>query len=142
VRRILRVKFRLGLFDPARPLADDARDGLAEHRAIAREAVRKSLVLLKNDGVLPLRAKTRVLVAGPAADDIGLQSGGWTLSWQGEGNTNADFPMRSRSMPGWPKRCRPPAAPPCSARTDASRKSPTWPWWCLARRPMPKAWAM
>jgi beta-glucosidase len=93
VRRILRVKFRLGLFDPARPLADDARVmGSPEHRAIAREAVRKSLVLLKNDGVLPLRAKARVLVAGPAADDIGLQSGGWTLSWQGEGNTNADFP--------------------------------------------------
>ena len=93
VRRILRVKFRLGLFDPARPLADDARVmGSPEHRAIAREAVRKSMVLLKNDGVLPLRAKARVLVAGPAADDIGLQSGGWTLSWQGEGNTNADFP--------------------------------------------------
>ncbi|WP_179563111.1 glycoside hydrolase family 3 protein [Sphingomonas sp. R3G8C] len=93
VRRILRVKFRLGLFDPARPLAgQDGVLGSPAHRALAREAVRKSLVLLKNDGVLPVRANARVLVAGPAADDIGLQSGGWTLSWQGEGNTNADFP--------------------------------------------------
>jgi beta-glucosidase len=56
------------------------------------EAVRKSQVLLKNDkGLLPLSPGGRYLVAGPAADDIGLQSGGWTVSWQGTGNTNADF---------------------------------------------------
>jgi beta-glucosidase len=93
VRRILRVKFDAGLFDPARPF--EARTnviGAPEHRAIAREAVRKSLVLLKNEGVLPIRASARVLVAGPGADNISQQSGGWTLSWQGEGNTNADFP--------------------------------------------------
>jgi beta-glucosidase len=54
--------------------------------------VRKSLVLLKNDGVLPIRASARILVAGDGADDIGKQAGGWTLSWQGTGNTNADFP--------------------------------------------------
>ncbi len=60
---------------------------------VAREAVRKSLVLLKNTGaLLPLRATAHVLVAGAAADDIGRQCGGWTLSWQGTGNTNADFP--------------------------------------------------
>ena len=93
VRRILRVKAGLGLFDPARPWTNrDGVIGSAEHRAIAREAVRKSLVLLKNDGVLPLKADANLLVAGRAADDIGLQSGGWTLSWQGDGNTNADFP--------------------------------------------------
>jgi beta-glucosidase len=93
VRRILRVKMKLGLFDAARPYEDKpGMIGAPEHRAIAREAVRKSLVLLKNDGVLPIKASANVLVAGDAADDIGRQSGGWTLSWQGDGNTNADFP--------------------------------------------------
>ncbi len=93
VRRILRVKFRLGLFDPARPYAGRAELlGSPAHRAIAREAVRKSLVLLKNQGVLPIRSSANVLVAGPGANNIAMQSGGWTLSWQGEGNTNADFP--------------------------------------------------
>ncbi len=93
VRRILRVKMKLGLFDPARPYeAQPQQLGSAAHRAIAREAVAKSLVLLKNDGVLPIKASANILVAGDAADDIGRQSGGWTLSWQGDGNTNADFP--------------------------------------------------
>ncbi|KHL24645.1 1,4-beta-D-glucan glucohydrolase [Croceibacterium mercuriale] len=93
VRRILRVKHRLGLFDTARPFADrPGVIGAPAHRAIAREAVRQSLVLLKNDGVLPLRPDAKLLVAGTHADDIGLQSGGWTLSWQGDGNSNADFP--------------------------------------------------
>ncbi|TWB59658.1 exo-1,4-beta-glucosidase [Nitrospirillum viridazoti] len=94
VRRILRVKAKLGLFDPARPF--ELKDGVignAEHRALAREAVRKSLVLLKNNGqVLPLKAKSHVLVVGEAADEIGRQTGGWTLSWQGTGNKNSDFP--------------------------------------------------
>ena len=66
--------------------------GSPEHRALAREAVRKSLVLLKNEGVLPIRPSAHVLVAGTAADNIAQQSGGWTLSWQGDGNSNADFP--------------------------------------------------
>jgi beta-glucosidase len=93
VRRILRVKFRLGLFDGARPY-DGRLDlvGSAGHRALGREAVRKSLVLLKNDGVLPIRASARVLVTGPAADDIGMQCGGWTIGWQGTGNKKKDFP--------------------------------------------------
>ena len=95
VRRILRVKAKLGLFDPARPW--EGRPGVlasAEHRALAREAVRKSLVLLKSNGrVLPLRASARVLVTGFGADDIGLQSGGWTLSWQGGEHRNSDFPQ-------------------------------------------------
>jgi beta-glucosidase len=93
VRRILRVKMKLGLFDPARPWAGKPGViGSPAHRALAREAVAKTLVLLKNDGILPLRASANILVTGPAADDIGMQSGGWTLSWQGDGNTNADFP--------------------------------------------------
>ncbi|MCC2976809.1 exo 1,3/1,4-beta-D-glucan glucohydrolase [Sphingomonas sp. PL-96] len=93
VRRILRVKAKLGLFDAARPYETRPQAiGSAEHRAVAREAVAKSLVLLKNSGVLPIKASANILVAGDAANDIGRQSGGWTLSWQGDGNTNADFP--------------------------------------------------
>lgn len=93
VRRILRVKFKAGLFDPARPFENRADViGSPAHRALAREAVRKSLVLLKNDGVLPVRSSANILVVGSAADNIPQQSGGWSLSWQGDGNTNADFP--------------------------------------------------
>jgi beta-glucosidase len=93
VRRILRVKVKTGLFAGPRPDAGHFdRLGAPDHRALAREAVRKSLVLLKNDGVLPIKANAHVLVAGDGADDIGKQSGGWTYSWQGTGNTNADFP--------------------------------------------------
>jgi beta-glucosidase len=98
VTRILRVKLRAGLFEKgrpsSRPLASKTAElGSPEHRALAREAVRKSIVLLKNDNcLLPLTPKANVLVAGDGADDIGKQSGGWTISWQGTGNTNADFP--------------------------------------------------
>ncbi|XXT20962.1 exo 1,3/1,4-beta-D-glucan glucohydrolase [Sorangium sp. So ce429] len=102
VTRILRVKMRAGLLGPraskgapsTRPVAGDAALLAApEHRAVAREAVRKSLVLLKNKGgVLPLSKSMNVLVAGKTADNIQNQSGGWTLTWQGTGNTNADFP--------------------------------------------------
>jgi beta-glucosidase len=93
VRRILRVKVKAGLFRNERPIEGDLSVlGSPGHRALAREAVRKSLVLLKNEGgVLPIRAGARVLVAG-TADDIGQASGGWTLTWQGTGNSNADFP--------------------------------------------------
>lgn len=99
VARILRVKMRAGLFTnlppSQRPYAGDF--GLLaaeEHKAVAREAVRKSLVLLKNEEqLLPLSPSLNVLVAGDGADDIGKQSGGWTLSWQGLGNSNEDFPQ-------------------------------------------------
>jgi len=98
VARILRVKLRAGLFDKgrpsSRPLANQsALLGAPEHRAIAREAVRKSLVLLKNEGgLLPLRPQMKVMVCGDGADNLGKQAGGWTLTWQGTGNSNGDFP--------------------------------------------------
>lgn len=98
VRRILRVKTVAGMFKrPAPKQRSDAGDftrlGSAEHRALAREAVRKSLVLLKNDrGILPLNPHASILVAGEAADSIGAQTGGWTIDWQGDHNSNRDFP--------------------------------------------------
>jgi beta-glucosidase len=98
VRRILRVKLRAHMFEKpapsARPYARQfALLGSPEHRAVAREAVRKSLVLLKNSRqLLPLSPQANVLVAGDGADNIAKQSGGWTITWQGTGLTNADFP--------------------------------------------------
>ena len=142
VRRILRVKFKAGLFDGPSPAAGRFDQlGSPAHRAIAREAVRKSLVLLKNDGgVLPIRASAQVLVAGDGADDIGKQSGGWTLNWQGVGNKNSDFPHgqsicvgdrrggagRRRHRSNWP-------------RTARSNAGPTWPSSCSAKTPTPNS---
>jgi len=96
VSRILRVKFTMGLFEDPLPDPRLAKElGSKEHRAIAREAVRKSLVLLKNSkkggehkdqpGMLPLSKNAKkVLVAGTHAHDLGNQCGGWTIKWQGE----------------------------------------------------------
>jgi beta-glucosidase len=106
VTRILRVKYRAGLFErgrpSSRPLANKtALIGAPEHRAVARQAVRESLVLLKNErNLLPLKRKTKVLVVGDGADNIGQQAGGWTVSWQGTGNTNADFPGATSILQG------------------------------------------
>ncbi|WP_345561720.1 glycoside hydrolase family 3 N-terminal domain-containing protein [Nonomuraea rosea] len=90
VRRILTKKFELGLFE--KPLTDrsyTATVGSAAHRALAREAVAKSQVVLKNSGnLLPLAATGgKIFVAGKSADNIGYQSGGWTISWQGSSGT-------------------------------------------------------
>ena len=98
VRRILRVKLRLGLFEAGKPSQRAVGGkyellGAPEHRAVARQAVRESLVLLKNQNqVLPLKPGIKLLVAGDAADDVGRQSGGWTLNWQGTGTKRVDFP--------------------------------------------------
>jgi beta-glucosidase len=103
VARILRSKYRAGIMDSPkpsrRPLAGKkALFAAPDHIALARQAVRESAVLIKNNPaanakpLLPLHPKQRILVVGPAADDIGRQSGGWTLSWQGTGTTNDDFP--------------------------------------------------
>jgi beta-glucosidase len=98
VARILRVKLRAGVFESgkpsSRPLAGQLdKLGSPESRAVARQAVRESLVLLKNEGgTLPLKAGQRLLVAGDGADSFMKQSGGWTLTWQGTGLKREDFP--------------------------------------------------
>ena len=98
VRRILRVKINSGIFEKpkpsARPMAGKTELlGSEEHRNVAREAVRKSQVLLKNNNqTLPLSAGSKIHVVGKGADFIGKFSGGWTLSWQGGEYDNAEFP--------------------------------------------------
>ena len=107
VSRILRVKLRAGLFDKPSPAkrqfsGKTALIGSEAHRDIARQAVRESLVLLKNnDGILPLSPKMNILIAGDAANNIGKQSGGWTITWQGTNNQNSDFPGGSSIYDGF-----------------------------------------
>jgi beta-glucosidase len=75
--------------------------GSPEHRGLAREAVRESLVLLKNEGgLLPLRPDSRLMIVGAKSDDIGAQCGGWSLTWQGTGNSNARFPAGQSILAG------------------------------------------
>ncbi|MBP7462033.1 MAG: glycoside hydrolase family 3 C-terminal domain-containing protein [Candidatus Delongbacteria bacterium] len=93
VRRILRIKFQLGLFE--NPMADRRllrETGSAEHRRVARCCVRESVVLLKNQaGILPLpKTLSHLLVAGKCAHDLGNQCGGWTISWYGESGFHTD----------------------------------------------------
>lgn len=98
VTRILRVKLRAGLFEKGKPSEGKFAGrqqiiGHPKHRAVAQQAVRESLVLLKNNNsVLPIAANSKVLIAGQAADDLVMQSGGWTVTWQGDQTTNSDFP--------------------------------------------------
>src|SRR4029079_15185984 len=87
VQRVLRIKYEMGVF--AQPFTDPALTesiGSVVHRQIARECVRQSLVLLKNENnALPLSKNlTHLSVLGKAADDLGMQCGGWTISWQGD----------------------------------------------------------
>ncbi len=96
VTRILTVKIRAGLFEAGlpskRPGVARANLGSAAHQAVGREAVRKSLVLLKNDnGLLPFNPRRHIAVVGEAANSMAQQTGGWTLSWQGDDNANAEF---------------------------------------------------
>jgi len=93
VRRILRAKFRAGRMDNPAGIGNTVKNkygdiGSAAHRAIAREAVRKSLVLLKNDNALPISKTAKVFVTGSHADVPSYQCGGWTLGWQGAVNTD------------------------------------------------------
>jgi beta-glucosidase len=98
VSRILRVKIRAGLFEIGKPstrkhAGSKSIVGSTKHRDLARQAVRESLVLLKNkNNILPIKANSNVLITGSAADNIAQQSGGWSLTWQGTGNKNSDFP--------------------------------------------------
>nr|3USZ_A Chain A, Exo-1,3/1,4-beta-glucanase [Pseudoalteromonas sp. BB1]3UT0_A Chain A, Exo-1,3/1,4-beta-glucanase [Pseudoalteromonas sp. BB1]3UT0_B Chain B, Exo-1,3/1,4-beta-glucanase [Pseudoalteromonas sp. BB1]3UT0_C Chain C, Exo-1,3/1,4-beta-glucanase [Pseudoalteromonas sp. BB1]3UT0_D Chain D, Exo-1,3/1,4-beta-glucanase [Pseudoalteromonas sp. BB1] len=106
VRRFLRAKIRWGVFTKSKPSARPESQhpqwlGAAEHRTLAREAVRKSLVLLKNnESILPIKASSRILVAGKGANAINMQAGGWSVSWQGTDNTNSDFPNATSIFSG------------------------------------------
>ena len=103
VTRILRVKLRAGVFDGKKP-SQNAYGGKPEavqDRELAREAVRKSLVLLKNNNAaLPLAPGRKILVVGKSADNISNQTGGWSLTWQGTDNSNADFPNAESILAG------------------------------------------
>jgi len=102
VRRILRQKFRLGLFD--KPFPDKNlinKIGLKKHREVARQAVRESLVLVKNeDNILPLKRDAKIVVVGEFGDNSGLQSGGWTVNWQG---TNENYRGATTILEGFKK---------------------------------------
>ncbi len=106
VARILRVKMRAGLFDAGRPserthAADTTLVASAAHKSLARQAVRASLVLLKNsDNLLPLDPSSNILVAGAAANSIAQQCGGWTVTWQGTGTGPLDFPQATSILDG------------------------------------------
>lgn len=102
VTRILRVKMRAGLFDlrPSKGKFAGQADAIVS-RALARRAVQKSLVLLKNNhSVLPLKANQKILVVGKGADSLQDQTGGWSLTWQGTENSNADFPSGDSILAG------------------------------------------
>lgn len=106
VSRILKVKFEMDLFNNPlgnRELAADTL-GNDENREIAKKAVRESLVLLKNErNVLPLKKKAKIFVSGPAADDVGIQCGGWTKTWQGGQDNSGKWVKGSTILDGFKK---------------------------------------
>ncbi len=95
VTRILVAKIRSGLLEAGRPSSRSTSNpavlGNPEHRKVARQAVQESLVLLKNENILPLNASQTILVTGSGANSMQQQTGGWTLNWQGTGNANDEF---------------------------------------------------
>ncbi len=100
VARILRVKLRADLKKPSASPHAGKMDSM-QARELARKLVQESLVLLKNDGnVLPLARDKKILVVGKSADNLSNQSGGWTLTWQGTDNKNADFPHADSILAG------------------------------------------
>ncbi|HEU4852880.1 MAG TPA: glycoside hydrolase family 3 N-terminal domain-containing protein [Telluria sp.] len=100
VTRIIRVKLRANMRKPSASSFAGKQSAL-EAKALAREAVRKSLVLLKNDSAaLPLKRGQRILVVGKNADNMPNQTGGWTLTWQGTDNKNSDFPNGDTILAG------------------------------------------
>ena len=106
VRRILRVKLSSGIFQKGPPSSransgDESLLGLPEHREVGRQAVRESMVLLKNNNnVLPIDPSKKILVIGDGAASISKASGGWTLSWQGNNHTNDEFPNGESILSG------------------------------------------
>jgi len=106
VSRILKVKFEMDLFNNPvgnRELAADTL-GSDENREIAKQAVRESLVLLKNErNVLPLKKKAKIFVSGPAADNVGIQCGGWTKTWQGGLDSSSRWVKGSTILDGFKK---------------------------------------
>ena len=106
VKRILKVKTRYGLFEKKRPslrYLDMSRENIGSqaHRDISRQAVRESLVLLKNNKkTLPLNPNTNILVIGKGAKEISKASGGWSFTWQGTGTSNKDFPRATSIYDG------------------------------------------
>ena len=106
VRRILRVKIATGIFEKGAPstrknAGNEKLLGLPKHRAVAKQAVRESMVLLKNNNsTLPIDAAQTVLVVGDGANSISKTCGGWTLSWQGTGHKNDEFPNGQSILEG------------------------------------------
>jgi beta-glucosidase len=102
VTRIVRVKLRAGMFGVKPSASRHAGNNVSlQDRALARQLVRESLVLLKNDrATLPLAARQKILVVGKGADSLPLQNGGWTLTWQGTDNKNSDFPNGDTILAG------------------------------------------
>ena len=99
VRRILRVKFRLGLFDtPNTLLADYPEFGSEAHARLAYQAAVESEVLLKNNGILPLRKDLKILVTGPNANSMRTLNGGWSYTWQGHGASMPQFTEKYNTL--------------------------------------------